>query len=316
MCDAQQGVPPGALAEVAVGEDHLHASIPFEVRRAAGHVIGRALVEDKDLPVRRQPAQRRGDAAVQVIGEFARGDAHRPRARGDLGAPVFELRARGDAPVEPRREPAVAAREEQASGGEIVDTPAVGPVAQRIGGGQVARDAGVTVFLDRAHHLLRRVEALARHRHEVETEHAVHRAERSEPIACAGRRVDDASLRHRERTRKVQVVVDVLGESPEPVTLRFCWRAVRRPLREIADALPQVVEPFGGLPKRREGEVHARAVVREEALIAERERIDAQRFELAHLGGVARGFRHLHAVGEEMLSMDPRADHAVRERAL
>src|SRR5205823_13253738 len=96
-------------------------------------------------------------------------------------------------------------------------------------------------------------------------------------------------------------------------TAAGAWRIVC--LREQPDALPQVIEAFGRLAERGEREVHPRAVMREESLIAERERIDPKAAELADLRGVARGLRHLHAVGEQMLSVHPRADDTVAQRS-
>ena len=69
----------------------------------------------------------------------------------------------------------------------------------------------------------------------------------------------------------------------------------------MADALTKVIERFGGLSQRAEREVHARAVVRQQALVPEGERIDLELDQLVDRHGVARRLRHLHAVGEQML---------------
>jgi hypothetical protein len=83
----------------------------------------------------------------------------------------------------------------------------------------------------------------------------------------------------------------------------------------VAYALPQMVESFGGLAERAYAEVHPRAVMREEALVTERERIESERFDLVDLECVPSGLRHLHPVREEMLPMDPRADDRMPERS-
>ena len=76
-----------------------------------------------------------------------------------------------------------------------------------------------------------------------------------------------------------------------------------------------MIEALGRLAKRGEREVHAGAVVREQGLIAERQRIDSETAELGDLRRVARGLRHLHAVREQMLSVHPRADDTVAQRS-
>src|SRR5713101_6473789 len=77
-----------------------------------------------------------------------------------------------------------------------------------------------------------------------------------------------------------------------------------------------MIERLGRLAQRAEREVHPGPVVREEALVAEGQRIDAERDHLVHRDGVLRGLRHLHAVREQMLPMYPVADDRVAERAL
>ena len=76
-----------------------------------------------------------------------------------------------------------------------------------------------------------------------------------------------------------------------------------------------MVERLRGLPQGAERKLHARAVVREEALIAKGERIDSELDELVHRDRVARGLRHLHPVGEQVLAVDPVAHGRCAERA-
>ena len=83
----------------------------------------------------------------------------------------------------------------------------------------------------------------------------------------------------------------------------------------MADALTEVIERFGRLSQRAEREVHARAVVREQALVPEGERIDLELDQLVDRHGVARRLRHLHAVGEQMLPVHPVTDRRVAIRA-
>src|SRR6266516_1822597 len=53
--------------------------------------------------------------------------------------------------------------------------------------------------------------------------------------------------------------------------------------------------------------------MREETLVAERQRVEAELFDLVDLERVARGLRHLHAVRKKMLPMHPAADDGVSE---
>src|SRR2546428_7920977 len=69
--------------------------------------------------------------------------------------------------------------------------------------------------------------------------------------------------------------------------------------------LSKVIERFVRLPQRAERKVHARPVMREQALVAKCERIDAELCELVDGDGVPRRLRHFHAVGEEMLAVHP-----------
>ena len=87
-------------------------------------------------------------------------------------------------------------------------------------------------------------------------------------------------------------------------------------LRPVADALTKVIERFGRLSQRAEREVHPRAVVREQALVPEGERIDLEFDQLVDRHRVARGLRHLHTVGEQVLPVHPVADRRVAVRAL
>src|SRR5438445_356813 len=77
-----------------------------------------------------------------------------------------------------------------------------------------------------------------------------------------------------------------------------------------------MVERLGGLSQRAQRKVHARPVVRKQALIAEGERIDPEIDHLVDGHGVARRLRHLHAVGEEVLAVHPVPDGGVTVRAL
>ena len=81
-------------------------------------------------------------------------------------------------------------------------------------------------------------------------------------------------------------------------------------------ALAEVIERFRRLPERPMRELHAGAVVREQAEVAERERIDVELHEVVDRHGVARGLGHLHAVGEEVLAVHPVTDRRVTVRAL
>ena len=83
----------------------------------------------------------------------------------------------------------------------------------------------------------------------------------------------------------------------------------------MADALTKVIERFGRLSQRAEREVHARAVVRQQALVPEGERIDLELDQLVDRHRVARRLRHLHAVGEQMLPVHPVTDRCVAVRA-
>jgi hypothetical protein len=73
----------------------------------------------------------------------------------------------------------------------------------------------------------------------------------------------------------------------------------------MAHALTEVIERFGRLSQRSERKVHARPVVREEALVTEGQRIDPELDDLVDGHRVAGGLRHLHAVREEMLAVHP-----------
>ena len=84
----------------------------------------------------------------------------------------------------------------------------------------------------------------------------------------------------------------------------------------MADALTEVIERFGRLPQGAERELHPRPVVREQALITEGERIDVELEQFVDGERIARRFRHLHAVREEVLTVDPVRDRGVAERAL
>src|SRR6185503_7516289 len=90
---------------------------------------------------------------------------------------------------------------------------------------------------------------------------------------------------------------------------------VTRDLRQDTNALTQVVEALGGLSQGGDAEMHPRAVVREEALVAERERIDAERLDLVDFDRVPSGLGHLHAIREEVLSMHPGTDDRMAERS-
>ena len=88
----------------------------------------------------------------------------------------------------------------------------------------------------------------------------------------------------------------------------------RLPLRHLCPVthpLPEVIERFGGLSERAQRELHSRAVVREETLVAEGERIDPQLDDLIDRHGVACGLGHLHAVGEEVLAVHPVTNRCV-----
>src|SRR5438874_13147224 len=56
--------------------------------------------------------------------------------------------------------------------------------------------------------------------------------------------------------------------------------------------------------------------MREQALISEGERIDAELNEVVDGDGIARRLRHLHSVGEEMLAVHPVRHRRVTVRAL
>ena len=103
-----------------------------------------------------------------------------------------------------------------------------------------------------------------------------------------------------------QVLLLALGR-PRGIDVRqvvVCRRRLRLgpKLRQGAHALAEVVEPLGRLTERRVRELHPPAVMREQALITEGERIDPTGDELRHLGRVLRGLRHLHAVHQQVLA--------------
>ena len=173
-----------------------------------------------------------------------------------------------------------------------------------------------------------RVGALARDGVEIETEDDVGVVDELEAHRGRDVGVGDAGVDERERSRQVEVVREPLAEELVPAVERDgaergadALRQARRrcrvigKLREDADALAEVVEPLGGLAQRGDAEVQACAVMREEALVAEGQRVEAERLDLVDLERVARGLRHLHAVGEQMLAMHPGADDAVSERS-
>ena len=87
-------------------------------------------------------------------------------------------------------------------------------------------------------------------------------------------------------------------------------------LRPVPHALAEVIERFGRLPERPVRKLHAGAVVREQAEVAESERIHVELHQIVDRHGVARRLGHLHAVGEEMLPMYPVPDRRVAVRAL
>src|SRR5260370_42211288 len=106
----------------------------------------------------------------------------------------------------------------------------------------------------------------ARDGHQVEAEHVVHLRERVEAIARARRGVGDASLGHRERAGQIQIVFEALVEARDPCASGAAGATRTGELREQPYPLAQMVETLRGLAQRGDREMHARAVVREEAL--------------------------------------------------
>jgi hypothetical protein len=171
------------------------------------------------------------------------------------------------------------------------------------------------------------IDTFARDRGQVEPKDRIGLLHESQAHAGRDIRVRDACLDEGERAGHVEVVGQTLAEKLVPAIQRDLAerggdarphrRGVlrMRDLREETHALPQVVKALGGLPERGDAEVHACAVVREEALVAEREWIDTQRLDLVDLERVPRRLGHLHAVREQMLAVHPRADDGVPERA-
>ena len=235
---------------------------------------------------------------------------------------VIELEWRRDGPTASPREPPVRPRDEHAAR-EIVDAQAVESGPQAIGGHVVIRRSGSFVVGDGRERRSGRVGALARDRGEVEPQDSVGVLHESQTHAGWDVRVGDARLDEGERTGHVEVVGETLAEELVPALERDLAerggdaRAVGGrgacDLREDAHALAEMVEPLRGLPQCGDAELHARAVVREQALKAERERIDAERDDLVDLERVLRGLGHLHAIGKEMLAMHPGADDGVAE---
>ena len=84
----------------------------------------------------------------------------------------------------------------------------------------------------------------------------------------------------------------------------------------MADALAEVRESFRGLPERAEREVHRRAVMGQEALVPERERIDVELDEIVDGHRVAGRLRHLETAREQMLPVHPVAHRRVPEGGL
>src|SRR6266480_4703752 len=84
----------------------------------------------------------------------------------------------------------------------------------------------------------------------------------------------------------------------------------------MTNALTEMIERLRGLSKRAQRKLHPRPVMSEQALIAKGERVDIELDELVDRDRIARRFRHLHAVGEEVLAMDPVRDRRVAVRAL
>src|SRR5207253_7547137 len=102
----------------------------------------------------------------------------------------------------------------------------------------------------------------------------------------------------------------------EPALVAPIRKLAVRELRPVPYALAEVVERLGGLSQRAEREVHPRPVMREQALIAEGERIDAELDHLVDGEVMLRILRHHHAVGKEMLPVHPVADDLMAERPL
>src|SRR5438876_1097749 len=173
-----------------------------------------------------------------------------------------------------------------------------------------------------------RIGALAHDGVEIETEDHVGVVDELEAHRRRDVGVGDARLHERERSGEVEVVGEPLakelvpaveGDGPERdadalrETRRRCL--VARKLGQDADALAEVVEALSSLAQRGDAEVHARAVMREETLVTEGQRIETELLDLVDLERVARGLRHLHAIGEQMLPVHPRTHDGVSQRS-
>ena len=186
----------------------------------------------------------------------------------------------------------------------ILDAVAVERRAEIVGPLEIPRRPGHTVFFDRGDDVPRRLRVLRRDGHEVEAEDLVCLEEHGETFGVGDRAVDGAALKPRDRGRQVEIVGQRATERLEPPGVE---RGVRQfalgHLRPVPHALAEVIERFRRLPERPVRKLHAGAVVREQAEVAESERIHVELHQIVDRHGVARRLGHLHAVGEEMLPM-------------
>jgi len=199
----------------------------------------------------------------------------------------------------------------------IVDAVALEGRAETVRAPVVARPARGAVFLDRCEHFPRRFRVLRGDGCEIQSEHPIGFEEHPEALRIRDRPVDGAPLKPCDRGREIQVVGERARKRLHPAFAhRGVGRSSLRDLRPVTDALTEMIERLRSLSKGAQGKLHPRPVMREQALVAEGERVDIELDELVDGDGIARRFRHLHAVGEQVLPMDPVRDRRVAVCAL
>src|SRR5438552_3529127 len=315
--EAEECVPGGALAKIAVREDRGDPRIPRgELDEAVLRIGARARVEHDDLAVARKVREHGPQAAGEVVRPVPRDDRDAPGAGRGPGCAIGELLGGRDRAARARRHATIGARHDRAVLGLVIDPVAVEGRAKPVRAAVVTGHARRDVLLDAREDLSRRLRVLARDAREVQAEDPVGLEHDLELRALGDLRIGGALVQPGERLGQVEVVGERLAEPLEPALVAPIRKLAVRELRPVPYALAEVVERLGGLSQRAEREVHPRPVMREQALIAEGERIDAELDHLVDGEGVLRRLRHLHAVGKEMLPVHPVADDRMAERPL